>query len=263
VLPSAQLNPLHPLPHSAIYHFDAPWIVTVFVAAMALVSFSYLVGFWTRTSGAVLWFGAYLLFHRNQLTLNPSLPFLGFWFLAQCFMPANPPRSIDRWLAQRNGGAVHPASERMPRRLLAVLWVVMSIAYTASGVTKLFSPSWVDGNAIRFILGSPLARDTTLVHVLEATPRGFTAMLTWGALLAELLFAPLALSRRARPWAWASMVALHAGLIVVMNIADISIAMIAFHLVTFDPEWLGTRRGEDDGEGREPAPLRRIPLVHR
>jgi hypothetical protein len=63
----------------------------------------------------------------------------------------------------------------------------------------------------------------------------------WGVLALELGYAPLALVRRLRPLLWASMLALHLGLIALIDFADLSLGMVMIHLFTFDPGWLRRR----------------------
>lgn len=63
-----------------------------------------------------------------------------------------------------------PPTTFMPPALFAAAWIVMSISYTYSGVTKLVSPSWVDGSALARVLNNPLARPTFVRDFVLATP---------------------------------------------------------------------------------------------
>ena len=63
-------------------------------------------------------------------------------------------------------------------------------------------------------------------------------ILTWSVLGFEILFAPLALIRAVRPWIWAAMFAMHCGLILLIDFADLSLGMIVIHLFVFDQRWL-------------------------
>jgi len=67
-------------------------------------------------------------------------------------------------------------------------------------------------------------------------------MATWSALALELLFAPLALFHRARPFVWAAAVLMHLSLIVLVDFADLSTGMLFLHAFTFDPGWLPQKR---------------------
>ncbi len=91
------------------------------------------------------------------------------------------------------------------------------------------------------ILESPLARPGFLREVLLALPGSVQRLATWGALALELLFAPLALFRRLRPWVWGAMLAIHIGLLLLIDFADLTFGMIVLHLFTFDPAWIPPR----------------------
>jgi hypothetical protein len=236
VLPSVALNPAYPHGHTLLGQLDHPLAAPLLCALLAALSLAYLVGFCTRAVAVLLFIGSHQLFHRNELTLNPSLPCLGFLLLAHLFFPADPPLLVDRLLAQRK--PPREGGDGLPRDVLAVLWIVTAVAYTYSGITKLESPSWRSGRALSLLLTSALARDTAWVRWVASLPAGWLAALTWGVLLAELLFAPLALHRRLRPYAWLSMMLMHAGIVLLLDFADISIGMMAFQLFTFDPRWL-------------------------
>src|SRR5262249_22846575 len=154
--------------------------------------------------------------------------FLGFWFVAQCLLPPEPPLSVDRWLSRGN------AEWRMPNDVTRVLWIVTGAAYTYSGCAKLASPSWIGGRSISLLLASPLARDAALVDAARGMPGVLLSGVTLGVLVLELAYLPLALWPRARPLLWGATMAMHVGIAATMNIADISIGMLAFHAMLFD-----------------------------
>ncbi len=110
--------------------------------------------------------------------------------------------------------------------------------HTYSGVTKLVSPSWLDGTAVARVLENPLARPGPLRAAILSLPDGLLRLGTWATLALELLFAPLALSRRLRPWIWTMALAMHLGLIALIDFADLSLGMVMLHLFTFDPAWV-------------------------
>ncbi|WP_113960415.1 hypothetical protein [Roseimicrobium gellanilyticum] len=68
----------------------------------------------------------------------------------------------------------------------------------------------------------------------------------------ELLFLPLSLHRLTRAAAWAALVLMHAGILLVVDFADLSIGMLMIHLFTSSPltapgyrfrGWTGCRQG--------------------
>jgi len=73
---------------------------------------------------------------------------------------------------------------------------------------------------------------------LLSSPPVLLQAATWGALAFELLFAPLALLRRLRPFIWGAMLVMHLGLIALIDFADLSLWMVMLSLFTFDPGWV-------------------------
>lgn len=210
-------------------------VVTGFVGILAIFSLLFAAGIWRRSASILLWFGWACLFHRNNLILNPSLPYVGLILLLCALIPPGEPLS--------RGKAKHPWY--MPLWVFRTAWILMAAGYTFSGYTKLFSPSWIDGTALRYLLENPLARPGLPRDWMLALPGGLLALATWSVLLAELLFAPLALWKKSRPWIWLVMIFLHLGIILMVDFADLSIGMLMIHLFTFDPAWLPARKGAD------------------
>lgn len=227
ILPEASLSPFFKLFPNLLFVQDAPWMVSVMLCAASLAGLGLALGRKEGLCALTIWWISASLFDRNPLISNPSLPYLGWMMLALAAMTFLKRRS-DSW--------------EFPRELFWAAWVVMAVSYSYSGLTKLSSPSWLDGSAIREVLLNPLSRDSVLVSWLLEHGSWLLKPLTWGALLLELLFAPLALSRRLRPWLWLAMIGMHVGLMSLIRFADLSLAMVLFHLLTFDPGWIAPNR---------------------
>jgi predicted DCC family thiol-disulfide oxidoreductase YuxK len=170
------------------------------------------------------------------LTLNPTLPFVGWLLLAHAALPGRPYGSLGA------RGRVDPGGDwRMPAPIFTGAWILMALAYTYSGYTKLLSPSWMDGTALARILESPPARPTAVGAWLLELPELALQLATWGFLALELLFAPLALFRAVRPWLWLAMLSLQPALILLGGSADSSVGMMMVHFFTFNPAWIRAR----------------------
>jgi predicted DCC family thiol-disulfide oxidoreductase YuxK len=130
---------------------------------------------------------------------------------------------------------------RMQPAIYTTVWIVMALGYSYSGATKLLSPAWIDGSALAYILENSLIRPAFLREILSSAPLLLIQMIAWGVLIVELLFAPLALIRRVRPWLWLSLFVMHLGLLSIVEFADLSAGMILLHLFTFDPAWVAAR----------------------
>ncbi len=212
---------------------DLPdWAVQSFVGAMVVLSVFLTIGLWRIPVCIGLWFGWACLFHRNNLIINPSLPYIGLLLILCTLIPAGEPMSFRP----------RTAGWRMPRAVFISAWILMAVGYTFSGLTKLDSPSWIDGSALVWLLENPLARPGILRDLLLAFPEPMHAMLTYGALLAEIAFLPLCLCRFGRFVAWGSMVAMHLGIVLVVDFSDLSLGMLMLHAFTFDPKWFPVKQ---------------------
>ena len=242
VLPDRLASPLIHLFPNLLAVSDAAWVVTALIAVAACASIAFALGIRDRVAAVVIWYVLACLFGRNPLIANPSLPFAGWMLLAHALLPRAPYGSWDaRGRVDPRGGWSFPAP------LFAAAWIVMAIGYSYSGWTKVVSPSWVDGTAMARVLDNPLARPGFLRMSLLSLPPALLHVMTWSALGLELLFAPLALIRRVRPVIWTLMLMMHVGLMIAIDFADLSFAMILLHLFTFDPRWLpGTQAGTID-----------------
>jgi predicted DCC family thiol-disulfide oxidoreductase YuxK len=233
MLPDAAASPLLYLFPNVLALCDAPLFATGLLAAGVALAGLFALGVRDRLAALALWYLWACLFGRNPLISNPSLPFVGWLLIAHAFLPRAP---IGSWDAR---GRTDPgAGWEMPGPVFAAAWIVMALAYSYSGYTKLASPSWLDGSALARILDNPLARPIAFRELLLALPPVALRLATGGALALELAFAPLALIRRARPLIWSAMLAMHVGLVVLIDFADLSVGMVLLHLFTFDPAWV-------------------------
>jgi len=237
MLPDARLSPLHPLFPNPLFVWDAPLAVTTLLGLGAAASVAFALGAWDRVAAVVVWWVWACLFTRNPLIANPGLPFVGWLLLLHACLPSG---AYGSWAMR---GAVDPGSRwRLPDALFAAAWIVMAVAYGYSGWTKLDSVSWLDGSALARVLENPLARPTMLRELLLALPSWMLGLATWGALALELGFTPLALVPRLRPWLWLAMLAMHVGLLAMLDFADLTLGMVMLQLLTFDPAWIPALR---------------------
>lgn len=232
MLGDGSLSPLlHAFPNLLAFE-DGPVFVQLFVGFGALCGLALAVDRWPSLAALGAYYVWACLFGRNPLIANPSLPYVGLLLLATAW-------------------AGEDLRQGLPTRLRALLWASMGFGYSYSGLTKLVSASWVDGTALQRVLDSPLSRDWPPVDALLALPSPVLVAATWGALLLEVSFAVLCWSARLRPWLWAGMTAMHLGLLLTVNFADLTLGMLLLHAFTFDPAWLD-RRAHAPDRGRPP-----------
>lgn len=233
ILPDGQLSPLFAHFPNLYWLSDAPWFVYATLGLAVAAAIAFAAGWHDRI--AALWMLLVLagLFGRNPLIANPGMPYVGFMLLAHLFIPAAPYGSTAaRGRADPDGGWL------MPRSVYLAAWVVLALSYSYSGYTKLLSPSWVAGDNIAYVLQNPLARPWILRDFFLWLPAVFLSILTWTVLAVELLFAPLALWPKARPWVWLAMLVIQFGFLFLLNFADLTTGMLLIHLLTFNPSWI-------------------------
>jgi predicted DCC family thiol-disulfide oxidoreductase YuxK len=232
MLPQASLSPLARLFPNILGWIDHPAVVTALCLSGVGASLLLLVGQHDRLAALWVWYVLACFFGRNPLIQNPSLPYLGWMLLMHAALPKAPYGSLEaRGRADPGNGWI------LPQSLFAAAWIVLAVSYSYSGVTKLFSPSWMSGETVAAVLHNPLARDGLISHLFLALPESLLRLITWFILLIEVLFAPLALWKPARPWLWGGMLLVQIGFALLLRFPDLTFAMLLFHLLTFDPGW--------------------------
>ena len=212
-----------------LFIWGSPLVVQIMIAFGIVASIALTLGKKVMACALYLWFLHSCLFTANPFTANPSLGYVGLILLLIAIIPRN--------------------SNYVPRYVIVVAWVLMSVGYTFSGLHKLSSPSWIDGTAIQYLMTNPLARVGIVRDVMLMLPDVIFKLMTWGTLALEVLFVPLALSRYTRPWAWLAMLLMHLGIMLTVDFADLSMGMVMIHLFTFSYAWVAPRKSRTKNTG--------------
>lgn len=238
MLADGALSPIiHIFPNIFLLN-DSPVFVQSVICTGLAASVFLIVGLKDKFAAAWVLYVLACLFGRNPLIANPALPYVGFMLLCLLFVPKAPFGSYEA-----KGRDDVGRDWVMPKDVLMAAWFVLALTYSYSGYTKLLSPSWVEGNNIMYVLNNPLARDYFLRDILLWLPPIFLQLLTWSVLYIELLFAPLALFKKLRPFVWGLMFLIQFGFAFLLNFLDLTAAMLLFHLFTFDPAWIKGKAG--------------------
>ena len=193
-----------------LFYYDHPAIVYGFVVSLILASGILTLGYYPRLCSAWLFYGWLCLFNRNPFISNPSLAYIGWILLSFVCMPAN--------------------CKRVPNILFYGMWFIAALSYTASGIHKLSSPSWIDGTALHHVLTSLLARENILVHIMLALPAVVLKILTWISLFAEISFLFLGTFKCLRKGYWFFFLFFHLGILMTVDFGDLTLGMIVSHL---------------------------------
>jgi len=180
VLPVGSVSPLMRLFPNIFWLLDSPLFVALLLIMGAALGLLFLIGKFDRIIAVLIWYLWACLYGRNPMIGNPSLPFVGWLLLAHTLTPARSAYDFSPSNEEKAGGW------QLPADLYLSAWILMALAYSYSGYTKLLSPSWIDGSALSRILANPLARATVLRTFLLALPSWFLKTATWSALGLEL-----------------------------------------------------------------------------
>ena len=160
MLADARLNLTFGIFPNPLVCWDSPACVGVFLAALTFLSIAFAAGIRRRLAAILLWFGWACLFNRNNLILNPSIPYIGLLLLLSALVPPGEGWSMEK----ERPGWIFPAS------VYWTAWILLAAGYSYSGWMKLLSPSWIDGSALLHILQNPLARPGPLRDALLRAP---------------------------------------------------------------------------------------------
>ncbi|CAF1405284.1 unnamed protein product [Rotaria magnacalcarata] len=229
-----QWNPTYGYFPNIIHWIDySPKLLSIFIITLTFLSVAFALRLFTpRVIALLLWYGWACLLNRNVLILNPGIPYVGLLLLAF---------SLIKFTNSDNNSTENHEVNISPEVFPWLYWggwALYALGYTISGLHKLQSPSWIDGSALSHVLKSPLSRDNHLCHVLlEANPI-ILQISTWASLFAEISFVPLGLFYHTRKLYWFAFLALHLGVLLLVNFTDLTFGILAMHFFLFDPRWL-------------------------
>lgn len=239
---SAGLSPLMGYIPNPLSFADTPGVVIAMIIAGVFASLAVSIGWFDRIAALYLILLLSWLFMRNPLIANPSLPVVGWLLLMHIMLPRGNYGTMDAKSSVHTWNSWH-----FPKQIWFAAWVLLSVAYTYSGYTKIFSPSWMDGSAIETVLHNPLARDHFFNTMMHAIPSVILQMLTWTVMFVELLFLFFALWEPTRKIVWFVMLVAQFGFLITFDFADLTFPMILFHLLTFDRNWLSKYQPKSTG----------------
>ena len=219
-------------PNILIWIDHSTTLLSVFLFSLSLLSIIFALRlFAPRCIALLLWYGWACLFNRNVLISNPGIPYIGLLLLAFSLIKIKKRQKDDK-----DDEHLELSTQVFPW-LYWGAWTLYALGYTISGLHKLQSPSWIDGSALHHVLRSPLSRDNALCHfLLNANPL-ILQVSTWASLFAEITFLPLGLFYHTRKAYWLAFLALHLGVLMVVNFTDLTFGILAMHFFLFDPRW--------------------------
>lgn len=178
-------------------------------------------GVFPRAFAILLWYLFTSLSQRAGIVTPPSDGYIG-WLLIFCAV-----------VPGGSGSILHfnrPREWAIPPIYIVVLWIVLCLSYSASGIDKWGSPSWRSGEALMLALSGPIGRTWAASFIASVQPTTVLHLMSWASLGLEAFYVFFCLFTITRYSAWWAMLMMHLGILCTLNLTDVSLAMILFQL---------------------------------
>lgn len=223
-----------PLRFSPLQYVQDPVSVRTFMAATALITLLFTLGWRTRLMTVLLYFGMLSLLHRDVVSncgIDSLIVIMLFYMM---FASSGAAYSFDALReARRRGTVAEPLIIPWPQRLIQIQLVMI---YFATAIYKCNGATWLNGTAIYYILQNTEVGRFRL-DPLSEYPLAIN-VLTHSALVAEFSLVVLLWFRSTRPWAILAGIGLHIGVLFTVNIPTFGEMMTACYLTFVTPEEL-------------------------
>lgn len=235
-----------PLRPSPLHYSQGPLAVRAFLGVTAAVAVAFTLGWRTRVTSVLLYLGVLSIHNRNALTNSGPDTLLLLMLFYLMLAPCGAAYSLDsRRLARRRLAAGEGPSEPLivpwAQRLIQIH---LSLIYFDTAVLKCAGTSWLGGTALHYVLHN---REVGRFDVSWLTTYPMLVnVLTYAGLVGEFGLAIMLWNRAARPLAIAFGLALHAGIMVIVNVPLFGELMTACYLTYLSPgEWDSVARTLD------------------
>jgi hypothetical protein len=177
------------------------WVVHAAAIAVAL---SFMLGLFTRLSGALTLVAVLAYVHRVPFVAGDLEPVLAYLLAYLVIAPAGACLSIDRWLQRRrtsNAEADSPSPSVTANIALRLIQVHTAMFVAMMGFSKLYGDAWWGGGAIWLLLTQTESRPLDLTGLRGAGQLGEYLLNFWAhaIIYIELTFPILVWNRLARP----------------------------------------------------------------
>lgn len=220
-----------PLRPSPLQWVQDPVTVRGFLAGSAVAATLFTIGWHTRVMGVLLYL-TLLSIHQRAVPTNCGpdtlLLILVFYLMLS---PCGASYSFDaRRVARRRGTAAEPLIVPWAQRLIQLH---VSLIYLNTAILKCNGSTWLGGTALHFILNNPEVGRFDFAF-LTGYPVVIN-LLTLAGLMVEFALGFLLWNRAARPWVAVAGLALHAGVLLIVNVPLFGELMTACYLTFLTP----------------------------
>lgn len=231
-------GPLHPSP---LQWVQDPLSIRLFLAGTGVVAAMVTLGWRTRITSVLLYGMLLSIHHRNMASCSGADVLMVVLAFTLMLSPSGAAMSLDYQRARKKLGAVfEPLIVPWAQRLIGFQ---IAMVYFATAMLKAGGKPWIDGTAVHYVLGN--TEFHRLSFGLTAYPT-LTSAMTHGAMALEFALAFLLWFKAARPWILPAGLALHAGIMMTVQIPLFSEMMVIGYLTFLGAdEWFAMARWFD------------------
>lgn len=225
-----------PLRFSPLQYWQDPVTVRTVAAATALCALLFTIGWRTRMTTVLLYLGMLSLLHRDVSSSCGVDSLIVIMLFYMVFSPSGAAYSIDAWReSRRRGTLAEPLIVPWPQRLIQLQ---LALIYLSTALYKCNGTTWYNGSALYYVLQNtevgrfrldPLSQYPLIINLL-----------TYGALVIEFSLVVMLWFRATRPWIIFAGLALHTGVLFVVNIPTFGEMMTACYITFLTPQELTT-----------------------
>lgn len=253
ILPRRELARAYP-DRLSLLNLSGEWSAVASVWAVSCVVAVLLTLGWHTRVMSLLAFGLVSTFSwRDPLILDGSDLVFRMVPLWLAFTPAGARWSID---ALRRSTATVARGWALPIRILElqIAWI-----YLATGLEKLGGTDWLEGTAAYYALQLEHTFARPWAHALAVDPIA-SRLISWHTLTAELAFLPLAMVpfRLARALAALMVGALQLGILLLMNVGNFPLVMLAGCILFLPSDWIDRGRRDVVTSAQSSRRVRRV-----
>lgn len=219
-----------------LYWFDSPAVVLFLAITSVVAAIAITVGYRRCLFAGIAWYIHACWFGRNVLTDDPSLAYIGLLFLLLAIIPSGEVWSLDHKRKKQS------ISWQLPYVPYITAVIALGIGYSVSGIDKLHATGWWNGDAMYFLLHGGLTNNNLLVTMLQAAPDWAVSGMTWYAAWGMAIALPGLLWKRTRFVTWLLVTSMFVAMAITLDLAQVTIGMLVFHLFIFDREWIPAKK---------------------
>ncbi len=213
--------------------FTTQWPLYLVIAIGAISGACLALGWNRRTASAIQWLMLTLVLAQAPLLFEVHHDYWSWLLILFVLLPPGEPRSPLHRLE---------SSWQVSRSFYQAYWISLGASYSLSGVSKLASEWWQSGEILRSYFGAMSWAYYDMNPLLASLPlsahRAFSAVVAWP----EAFALPLVLSSKTRGWIWLVLTLGQVQMVLFSQINHISIMMVIFSVLGFDPQWIPNLR---------------------